>query len=145
MRVIIFCALAFVVGCSDGAAPEMAATGGAGGQATSTGGVGGNTVAVAATGGIAGGTGGAAGSPVRTDAGTDAASIDAQPDRPTPADPCVGIARGQTSGPDPCGGPGTSQDISCVNLQSDIRNCGACFHACANGVNLAGCQGGICQ
>jgi len=75
MRVIIFCALAALVGCSDGSVPEAAATGGAGGQTVAaTGGTGGHVMMMTATGGVAGaavGTGGTGGSQA-IDAGTDA-------------------------------------------------------------------------
>lgn len=131
MRVIIFCALAVVVGCSDGAAPEMFGTGGSGGQAVAaTGGTGGATM-MAATGGAAGVAGGTGGVAMTVDAG----AVDAQPDHP-----------GQQSCPAQypnCGyrGPGTPG--SCTDLQTDIHNCGACDHSCP-GVGVS-CQAGVCQ
>jgi hypothetical protein len=133
MRVIIFCALAVVVGCGDGAAPEAFGTGGSGGQAvTSTGGVGGATMMMTATGGVAGGTGGAAGAPMTVDAG----AVDAQPDHP-----------GQQqcpSGYTNCGYRGPTQPGSCTNLQTDPQNCGACDHICPGPFGTL-CQGGVCQ
>jgi hypothetical protein len=129
MRVIIFCALAVVVGCSDGAAPESFGTGGSGGDTvTATGGAGGHVVMMAATGGVAGGTGGAA---MTVDAG----AVDAQPDHP-----------GQQSCPAQypnCGYRGPTVPGSCTDLQTDVHNCGACDHACP-GVGVT-CQGGVCQ
>jgi hypothetical protein len=133
MRVIIFCALVTLVGCSDGAVPEAAATGGTGGQAVAaTGGTGGHVMMMTATGGVAGaalGTGGAA-----VDAGM---PVDAQPDHPGQQSCPAGYTN--------CGYRGPTEPGTCVNLQTDIQNCGACFAACSNGVNLAGCQGGMCQ
>lgn len=136
MRVILFCVLAFVVGCSDGAAPEATATGGSAGQAA-TGGSGGHVDEMTATGGV---VGGAAGTGGMVDAGADASSpVDATPN------PCVSIPRTASAGPDPCGGPGTGQfQVYCVNLQEDRSNCGACFHMCAT-AGFGGCQDGICQ
>lgn len=126
MRVIIFCAFAALVGCSDGTVPEATATGGAGGQAVAaTGSVGGHVMMMTATGGAAGaatGTGGAA----VADGGTDA-----QPDHPCPA----GYVR--------CGYRGPTDWGTCVDLQTDIQNCGTCDHICPGvGVN---CQAGMCQ
>jgi len=125
MRVTIFCVLAMAIGCADGAVVDNGATGGSGGQ-EATGGAAGHVMAMTGTGGA---------TPV--DSGTDTdPPADAAADQtvrcPETFTFCTNDPRGVL-------GPGT-----CANLQTDIYNCGACFHACG-GANLAGCQGGVCQ